>query len=169
MRAAASGCEDALQALDGLAVDAGSSKERAGVVAAGWRRVCVQGRAALEACAGTGDSAAFHDLRKRVKYHWMHVRLVEPAWPELMRLRRREAKQIGDIVGNEHNLSVLAAVVGEAPGSIGTDADRELLMRLLADRQAALRAEALERAGALFRDKPKRDARRLECLWRQAS
>lgn len=169
MRAAAAACDGALQALDDLAIDARGKRGRAAVVAAGWRRICKQGRRALKACAETGEAADFHDLRKRVKYHWMHVRLVEPAWPSLMRLRRREARQIGDLVGDEHNLSLLAALIREEPEAIGTEADRDLLMRLLADRQAELRAEALGRAGALFRDRPRREAARLAVLWRQAS
>ena len=169
MRAAAADCEGALRALDGFAIDAGGRKEKAAIVAAGWCRICAQGRRALKACAETGDAAAFHDLRKRVKYHWMHLRLVALAWPGPMRLGRREARAIGDVVGNEHNLSLLAAIVREDAGAVGTAADCELLMRLLGDRQAALRAEALRRAGILFLDKPGRDARRLGLLWRQAS
>ena len=170
MRAAAAAASEASQALDGL---------RASMPAAGRKRprssrpdgagsVCKGGRA-LKACAETGEAADFHDLRKRVKYHWMHVRLVESAWPGPMRLRRREARQIGDLVGDEHNLSLLAALIREEPGCGRQRSRRELLMRLLADRQAALRAEALRRAGALFRDEPKRDAGRLALLWRQAS
>lgn len=169
MQAATRTCEEALQALEGLALDCGSKKEKAAVVAAGWRRICAQGRRALKAATETGEDAAFHDLRKRVKYHWMHVRLLEAAWPAAMRLRRREAKQVGDLVGDEHNLSLLAAVIAEEPETAGTEADVALLMRLVSDRRSQLRAESIRRAGGLFRDPPKREEKRIALLWRQAS
>ena len=92
------------------------------------------------------------------------------AWPEPMRLRRREAKQIGDVVGDEHNLSLLAAAGRRrARGGRRPRPTRVADASRSADRQAALRAEALRRAGALFRDKPKREPERLALLWRQAS
>ena len=169
MRAAAGGCGEALRALDGLDLEAAGSRGRADAVAAGWRKVCKQGRRALHAAADAGDDAAFHDLRKRVKYHWMHVRLVEPAWPALMRLRRKEAAAIGDLIGDERNLSLLAALVEGEPEAIGSGADRDLLLRLVTDRRAALRDEAMGRAGRLFRDAPKQEAKRLARLWRQAA
>lgn len=169
MQAAARICDEAGEALADLTLEADGRKAKAAVVAAGWRRVCAQGRRSLKAAAETGDAIAFHDLRKRVKYHWMHVRLVDAAWPAMMRLRRREARQIGDLVGDEHDLSLLAELISKEPETIGSETDRDLLVRLLTDRRAALRDEAVRRARRLLRDKPDREAGRLARLWRQAS
>ncbi len=169
MAEAAQALNRALQALSGLSLEFGGRKGEAAVLAEGWRKICAQGLKAAEACMSRAEEADFHDLRKRVKYHWMHARLVDAAWPALMRLRRREARQIGDLVGDEHNLSLLSELILHEPEAVGSEADRDLLMRLVGDRRAALRAEATRRAGALFRDTPRREAKRLQVLWRKAS
>ncbi|MGN6548551.1 MAG: CHAD domain-containing protein [Pararhizobium sp.] len=156
-------CRQARAAFDGLHLD-GSPRR---IVAAGWRRICRQARDAIAACEAAGEPADFHDLRKRVKFHWMHVRLLEDLWPSSMKLRRTEAKRLEAMLGDEHNLSVLAALMENEPDAVGSGAEREIVARLLADWRAELRAQALAGAKTMFREKPKASGRRISLLWRR--
>lgn len=139
------------------------------IIAAGWQTICRQAGRAIEASATNAAAADFHDLRKRVKYHWMHARLARDAWPSAMKLRAREAEQLGDLLGDEHNLALLSDLAEAEPAVVGSQAEREILGRLVADRRAELRAEGLLRARRLFGEPAGESARRLALLWRSAS
>lgn len=155
-------CRKVRDAFDALDLHGRKRK----IAAAGWRRLCDQARDAIAACEAKGEAADFHGLRKRMKYHWMHVRLLEDLWPSSMKLRRREAKQLEAMLGDEHNLSVLAALMESEPDAVGSAAEREIVGRLVADWRAELRADALAGAKIMFQEKPKASARRISALWR---
>lgn len=165
MVAAADACRDAGHVIADLDLD---GRKAGKIVAGGWRKVCAQARRAIAACETRGGAADFHDLRKRVKYHGMHARLLDDAWPSAMKLRRREAKALGDLLGDEHNLSLLAGLMGSEPDAVGRPAEREIVERLIADRRAELRAAGLARARVLFRETARCSAGRTALLWRMA-
>lgn len=55
-----------------------------------------------------GDSAeSYHVLRKALKYHWYHTRLLEKIRPDAMRARARMAGRLTEILGDHHDLSDL--------------------------------------------------------------
>ncbi|WP_181408117.1 CHAD domain-containing protein [Pararhizobium mangrovi] len=158
-------CRAAIDSLDDFTFGA-RGRHPARIVSRGFKRTVMRARSALDAAETRGSGDDFHDLRKRAKYHWMHVRLLEDAWPAAMHLRRREAKALADDAGDEHNLTVLTELMAEEPETIGGSGERELLHRLVGDHQAELRAIVLRRAHRLFREPAKRDAARLETMWR---
>jgi hypothetical protein len=86
-----------------------------------------------------------------------------------MKLRRREAKALADLLGDEHNLSLLAGLMGGEPDAVGSPAEREIVGRLIADRRAELRADGLARARLLFREPARYSAGRTALLWRKAA
>ena len=62
----------------------------------------------------TENDEAFHDFRKRVQYHWRHMILLTAAWPETMKVRIESASQLSQMLGEEHDISVMrAALSGE--------------------------------------------------------
>ena len=66
------------------------------------------------------DAEDLHELRKRVKDHWYHVRLLRAAWPPVMTAWADEAHVLAEQLGDDHDLSVLAAVLtGEGPDLLG--------------------------------------------------
>ena len=68
-----------------------------------YRRARKAMRHAYEASA----SEFFHEWRKRVKYHWHHARLLRNISPRLMRPHRRMAAELGELLGQDHDLAVL--------------------------------------------------------------
>jgi len=126
-------------------------------IAATYRR----GRADAKAAATSDDPHLFHDWRKQVKYHWMHMCLVAPARPGVLGARAEEAKALSDVLGDEHDLTVLLAAIPTEPEDFGDAADRELLTGLALARQASLRRKARERGRSLFAERGRVFAERL--------
>jgi CHAD domain-containing protein len=123
------------------------------------RRVYRQGRERERRLArGKGGAHAMHAWRKRVK----DLRYAA----EILGLRplARRADRLGELLGEEHDLAVLAGLLpppGRAPlkGKRGKRARRALLKRI-ARRRRRLRLRALRDGERLYRRKPKRFARR---------
>jgi CHAD domain-containing protein len=108
------------------------------------------------------NEAEIHDWRKRLKYHWYHVRLLHHVWPEEMEAREATADQAGDFLGLYQDLVVLEAEIEKGP--ISEDAAR-VLCGLVKRRKAETLAEARGIAARLLADKPKALVRRWGGLW----
>jgi CHAD domain-containing protein len=168
MKAAAATCREAIAALDGLVLGAGRRKT-ARMLATVWKDQRRRALVALEECHENAHAEAFHELRKAGQTYWMHLSLLGGIWPSAMRAKQEEAKRLVDLLGHEHDLSVLTELVNESPALFG---DSETLARILGAiiiRQQSLRKEALPLAEQVFGDDAKVEARIIEHLWREAS
>ena len=124
------------------------------------RRVYRQGRARMRLLArGKGGAHASHEWRKRVK----DLRYAA----EILRLRplAHRADELGEVLGEEHDLVVLAGLLpppGRAPfkGKRGKRARKALLKRI-ARRRRQLRKRALRKGERLYGRRPKKFARRV--------
>ncbi|APZ52006.1 CHAD domain-containing protein [Salipiger abyssi] len=67
-----------------------------------WRRAAED----MEAARVGADAEAFHDWRKRVKYHWYHSRLLQGFWPRPIRAHRDQIKALSELLGKYQDLSV---------------------------------------------------------------
>jgi CHAD domain-containing protein len=103
-----------------------------------------------------------HEWRKRVKDLWYHLRLLHGIWPEAMQGPIDAAHELSDLLGDHHDLSVLAQDVHEHNGR---DAHSKALLGLIARRQRELLAEAIPLGERLYAEKPKQFAGRLAAYW----
>jgi CHAD domain-containing protein len=132
------------------------------------RRVYRQGRERKRSLArGKGGAHAMHEWRKRVK----DLRYAA----EVLGLRpiARRADRLGEVLGEEHDLVVLAGQLpspGRAPfkGRRGKRARKALLERI-ARRRRRLRRRALREGERLYRRTPKRFTRRVRSAHRRTS
>lgn len=109
-----------------------------------------------------------HEWRKRVKYHWYHCRLLKEAWPEGLKPRTDALDRLADLLGDDHDLVVLAAELGDAEEEFPEASlrfARELIMR----RSRDLRDKAFSDAPKLFVETPEALARRFEGYWALAT
>lgn len=86
--------------------------------------------------------AAFHEWRKRIKYHGYHTQLVRPLWPEILKAHGNAAERLNDLLGDHHDLSVFRQELGHAPDAFGAQKNIEVMFGLARRRQALLEAEA---------------------------
>ncbi len=119
------------------------------------------GRARLAAVRAEPTDEAIHEWRKAVKDLWYHQRLLRDSWPPVLAAAADEAHELSDLLGDHHDLSVLAATVrGRA------DDQRDRLLTLIGRRQDELLETALPLGARLYAEKPSRFAARLEAYWR---
>lgn len=133
-------------------------------VAAGLIKTYARGRRAMEAAYEDPSSERFHDWRKRVKYHWYHMRLLSTLHPPMLRAQRDQADRIGESLGAEHDLSVLRNVLAAA----GADLDArtvQTVSALIDRRRGDLQRQARVPGALLFCEKPKQLRKRLRCYW----
>jgi CHAD domain-containing protein len=134
-------------ALESMTIDGGAGRV-ADVLAAGVARTSARAAEALDKARDVGRADDFHDLRKNVKYHAMHMRLLCDAWPKPRGSRLRLADRLGDRLGEMHDIPVLRDIVEEE--SIGAPDDRRYVGKLLRRKERALAADCIEAATRLF-------------------
>jgi len=127
----------------------------------GLRRAYKRARLHLAVAAANPTSEVLHTWRKRVKDHGYHCRLLRNVWREPMAARAAAAGMLGDRLGEEHDLALLAVHLRE----LGTDNAVCALLDALDLRRAALRREAFALGRRLFAEKPGAFTARIEAYW----
>jgi len=121
-------------------------------VLAGIDRSYRRGRRAYRTSphASTGE---LHDLRKRAKDLWYHHRLLRDAHPTVVGAYAKDAHALADLLGDDHDLAVLAERVERG---VLTDApiDDNAVLGLIARRRVELQAEAMPIARRLYAEPP---------------
>jgi len=134
-------------------------------LAGGLAKTYRRGRNGLGIAYAEPTDVHFHTWRKRVKYHRYHVRLLRKMWAPLLKARRAELQVLSDLLGDDHDLAVLAAALRESPGDFGPAEQVRALRRLVARRRAVLQKEARPLGQRLFAEKPSRLAERYGVYW----
>jgi CHAD domain-containing protein len=146
---------DALRALAG-GVDAWAVE--GDVLVPALRQTYARGRAAFAVADRDPTAEHLHEWRKRVKDLWYQQKLVGEAWPSVLQAQADAAKALSKLLGDDHDLAVLASLLDAEPGL----ADAVDLVHELIDRR---RAELLDSVRALGRrvyaERPKAFARRV--------
>jgi CHAD domain-containing protein len=144
--------------------------------AAGWRlkaqgwdalgpglaRSYADGREAMAVAHKTGRGEDFHEFRKRVKDHGYHARLLAPVWPVLMDPYAVLLDDLGEVLGEQHDLVAFAPVVA---GSALAPEARGALEELIVEERRRLEARALVIGARVYAERPKAMARRMGAWW----
>lgn len=75
----------------------------------GIDRVYRRARRMHRHCGRGASDEDFHTWRKGVQQHWRHMQLLSRAWPDALTARASEAKALSQLLGEDHDLSVLMA------------------------------------------------------------
>jgi CHAD domain-containing protein len=130
----------------------------------GLRRIYRDGRRAMARAATDPADANFHEWRKRAKDHWYHVRLLAGVLKKI-EPRAQALETLSELLGDHQNLVVLRAQILADRRSYGRKADVDAFLKLLDERQAALRQAALASGRRLYRQKPRKFVQGIESLW----
>ena len=161
-------CRAAIEALDDLSLPS-KSGHAARLVAKGWRKGLDEAHEALETCKGEGHGEAYHDLRKAAQAYWMNLSLLRDLWPSALRAKRDEAKKLVDLLGHEHDLTVLTTLLDHEPDLFGDGEGQSFLLAIIIRRQQELRRQALALADQVFADPARDEAGIIETLWLRAA
>lgn len=136
-------------------------RETLDALAPGFKRLYRRGRRAYRKARDEPSSENLHELRKRVKDLWYAAQIVRPAAGKRMKRTARTAHRLSDLIGEEHDLALLATRVAQRRDRLSDAAAVDLTERI-ERRRAALRSEALELGSRLYRSKPRKMARPLK-------
>jgi CHAD domain-containing protein len=118
-------------------------------------------RRAMAAAYRGGDPGAFHAWRRAVKTHRYQMQALERLAPSTVGARVAPLDRLGDLLGEEHDLTVLAEALQREGGCFSDTADRDLLLRALIRRQQSLRAAARPLGTRLLAERPSQFGRRV--------
>jgi CHAD domain-containing protein len=104
----------------------------------GYRRA----REALKELSLDADPTQFHLWRKRVKDHWYHLTLFEQLH-STPRSRARTLDRLESLLGDDHDLAMLRALILAAPDRYGGARATTLVLGSITKRSAMLRKRAL--------------------------
>jgi CHAD domain-containing protein len=107
-----------------------------------------------------------HEWRKQTKYLRYQLEILRPLWPERMEELADEADQMGELLGDDHDLAMLRQMLTDDPERFGDEDDREVLLALIDRRRAELEQEAMLLGQRFFQDSPRTFARRLRGYWK---
>jgi CYTH domain-containing protein/CHAD domain-containing protein len=151
--------DDAAERIAGWPLEAGSWK----LLEPGLTRSYRAGREALKRARADGDASRVHELRKRAKDLWYQLRLLQNAWPALLEETAEQVHELADLLGDHHDLAVLAEDLDRRTGIV---AERDAFVALIERRQAELLESALALGSRIYAEKPKHFRRRLRAYWR---
>lgn len=126
------------------------------------------GRRALSRAERDMEGEALHELRKAVQHHWRQMLLLTRVWPEICRARAATARDIAQLLGEEHDYTVLMAFMGTHRNNGISSDDFDVVVEACRTRQAEIKTLALPMARRLFADRAKPFARRMEKYWQIA-
>jgi CHAD domain-containing protein len=115
----------------------------------------------MEQASADPSAENVHQWRKRAKDLWYQLRIVHDAWPELLGETVDQAHDLADLLGDHHDLAILA---DDLRTRNDLD-DRGAFEDAIEKRQEEL-LEAARRIGRrLYAEKPKAFRRRIKRYW----
>jgi CHAD domain-containing protein len=125
----------------------------------GVMRVYSRGRAAQERAQSHRTATNLHELRKQTKFLFHQLEALEPLQPDLITRLAKRSHRLADLLGDDHNLTVLRTRVTHSPLERH---DRVRLQRIIDHERAKLDRTALARARRMYRQSPAAFAARLD-------
>ena len=137
-----------------------------GGIRVGVQRIYARGQRDFAGAYALPSDEAFHDWRKQVKYLWYHTQILGNIWPSVMQALAEELDQLGELLGQDHDLAVLrTTVLAEFPRA-GTTATLRSLERRIGEVRARKQARARLLAERIYLERPREFTRRLGGYWR---
>jgi CHAD domain-containing protein len=143
--------------------------EQSGAVAAGVSKTADRARDAFAEVLdmpGPPPDELLHEWRKRVKYSWYHVSLVEPAAPTLLGALADLLHDLSDVLGDDHDLAILSADLREDPDGFGGEHEVEAALVLVEGTRRDLQRRAVGVGARLHAEPPDALGARLVALLR---
>jgi CHAD domain-containing protein len=164
LRIAARGASDAIAATR-KSIDSWSfSKAGWKLVGPGIERSYRRGRNRFRDVRRDPTPENIHEWRKRVKDLWYDLRLLRDSWPDVMSRAGDEAHELSDLLGDHHDLTVLAEDIPDRDAF--ADDEVTAIMGAIEGRQEELLEAAVPVGECLYAESPKSFGKRMHAYWR---
>ncbi len=122
-----------------------------------------RGRRAFKRARKQPTAENLHEWRKRVKDVWYQRRLLRAIFPETMAAHAREAHQLSDLLGDDHDLALLNQVIADIENELTVSA--EPVIGLIAYQGGQLQTKAFSLGERVYAEKPHTYAKRIHRYW----
>ncbi len=134
----------------------------------GLRRVYARGQRAMRRAYQDGTVESFHEWRKRVKYLRYQVEALEAVWPELLAAHAARLDELGELLGDDHDLAVLGAIIRDEDAATADQRERTMLLALIHRTRLELQYQARPIGWALYAETPAEFTARIGAYWDSA-
>jgi CHAD domain-containing protein len=136
-----------------------------GAIAPGVHRVYKRGFRGHQRGIETRSVEDLHEWRKRVKYLRFQMESLAPMQPNLIGALAKELDVLGELLGDDHDLAVLAETILEHPESCRDGRELWMLVALIHERRANLQAQAFRTGAAAYAEPPDSFVDRIGAYW----
>jgi CHAD domain-containing protein len=137
-----------------------------GVIGSGLEKSYRAARDARDQAEAEPTADNFHEWRKRVKDLWYNIQLLHPIWPEQMCAAAAELEKLGELLGDDHDLHLLAQSAVKKSVNVDLETEAHQLLKIIDARKRDLQTEALQSGHHFFQEKPSDFCRRLHGYWK---
>jgi CHAD domain-containing protein len=131
----------------------------------GVLRIYRQGRRYLRDARKNPSPTQLHDLRKRMKYFWYQVDILQPIFPGPMKAYASTLETIAENLGVYHDLQVLQEFLARSKIIPGARVSEALQEACIAKKSMLLR-DIWPLAGIAYSEKPQSMVNRLASYWK---
>ena len=135
----------------------------------GFKKTYQRGCHMLQDVLEVGSDEAWHEWRKRTKYHGYHLRLLRNLWKPVINARRDEIDELADLLGDDHDLAVFEQTLLKYQKQFANTKIIEKITCLCRNASIQLQQRAIPLGTLIYAEKPKHICRRLKLYWEVVS
>ena len=132
----------------------------------GLRKTYKRGWKGLRRAYDAPSDEAFHEWRKRAKYHRYHMKLLRNLWDPLVNERRHKLHDLTDLLGDDHDLAELKSAIEEEPDMFGDLDHLQAFLGLMDRRRGELQARSRPLGLRVYAEEPSALVERFGGYWR---
>jgi len=135
-----------------------------GILRTGLKNNYRKGQRSMRIAYRENEDEGFHNWRKAVQAHWRQMLLLSTAWPDLFDARAKVAKELSELLGEDHDLAVLVERAAEQARGKKKAGTRSLIARAK-ERQREIRQHAHAKGEVLYAEDASDFAEHVESYW----
>lgn len=134
-------------------------------LAKGLRRCYRTSREAFQHAFDVDRDEDLHEWRKGVQHHWRQMQLLAPCWPSELTARAEAARSLSQILGDDHDISLLMRLVSTPTMMFGSPDETAAFLKRCRRRHRTLRKDAKTQGERLFAERSRPFAERIGAYW----
>jgi CHAD domain-containing protein len=138
-------------------------------IALGLRNSYRDARKAFDSAFASGSDEDFHEWRKTLQHHWRHMQLLAPCWPAELSARVELARNLSQILGDDHDIALLRHLASAPTMSFASHEDVAAFLKRCRKCQKDLRRAARIRGSRLLVERSRPFVERIEAHWLAAA
>lgn len=134
-------------------------------ISGGLHRVYGRGCKRMAKAAKTTTTETLHDWRKRVKYLWHQLEVIQPIWPTMLTELAEDLHTLSSYLGDEHDLAELQQLIIKTPSLLPDEQQQQQLFAMTDYRRKEYQAEAWDLGHQLYAEAPEVFVDHMQSHW----